>query len=93
MAGYTTGDSSDTAPDYQCEGDAECLKKHQEITADPDRHKKALDHLQDQKVMHGKAIAEGRRKLHGKVKKGLQKAFPSANAKTPFEQAAGGSED
>ena len=89
MTGYTTGDTSSDTPDYHTPSDAETLKKHAQVLGDPERHKKALAHLEDEKVLHEKAISNGRKHLQKKVRHGLKKAFGggSGDSKTPFEKA------
>lgn len=86
--GYTSGDQSDSEPDYETQADADTLKKHAEITSDPGRHAKAHAHLQKQVVQGQTAVDASHKQLRGRVKKGLKKAFPSSSGgKTPFEKA------
>lgn len=92
--GYTSGDMSDSAPDYQVESDADTLHKHQQITSDPDRHAAAHAELEKRQQDTDDAVkaSDKTKKMHAKVKKGLKKAFPGAgdSGATPFEKAAGG---
>lgn len=84
---YSSGDQS-SGDDYQSAQDAECLRKHAEITADPDRHQAAHTHLMKQTQMHQDAVDNSHKQLRQKVKKGLKQAFPSNLDKpTPFEEA------
>lgn len=85
MSSYGSSDSDSST----CDADCEVLKKHQEILGDPDRHKKAMDKLQQDQALHQKAV-QTNQKLHGKVKQGLKKAFPTGGDKTPFQKAEGG---
>lgn len=80
--------------DWQACQDAECLQKHGEITSDPNRHKAAMGKLQDKHDAVKTALANSMKKMRGRVKKGLSKAFPKDAAgtadKTPFEEAEKG---
>lgn len=83
--------SCDPEKDYQCENDASTLKAHAEITSDPKRHAKAMAHLQQQQILHQKAIDDGHQQLRKKVRHGLKRAFPQTGGegdKSPFQQAA-----
>jgi hypothetical protein len=89
MSDSYTNKSSE--PDYQTESDAGTLKKHAEITGDPKRHAKAMAHLQEQQILHQKAIDDGHNQLRKRVKHGLKRAFPKAggeDSKSPFQAAA-----
>lgn len=91
--GYTNKSSDPSEDDYKAQDDARVLKNHAEITSDPDRHAKALAHMQNEQVTNQKALDSGHKQLKGKVKKGLAKAFPKeggTSGKTPFEKAATG---
>lgn len=79
----------DPTSDSQCTSDCETLKNHAQIVSDPDRHAKAQAKMQQDQVLHQKAISMGAKHLKGKVKKGLAKAFPKAGetGDTPFEKA------
>lgn len=79
---------ADDATDYQCQGDAECLKKHAEITGDPERHAAAHAYMQKQQMTNQTAIDNSHKQLRGKVRKGLKKAFgPAESEETPFQKA------
>lgn len=89
--GYTSGDQSGSEPNYQTESDADTLKKHAELTSDPKRHAAAHAHLQKQQVDNQAALDASHKAQKMRVHKGLQKAFPKANAaSTPFEEAGRG---
>lgn len=61
--------------DYQSQSDAEHLQKAAEIQQNPDRHAKAAKHLETRANAAGAAHKQAQKQLHGKVKKGLKKAF------------------
>lgn len=77
---------------YQTESDARTLKEHAQITSDPKRHKKAVAHLHKEITSMKKAHGHSKRML-GRVKGGLQKAFPPEGSpqeeaqETPAEEA------
>lgn len=86
-------EDTDSAPDFDVESDANVLKKHTEIVGDKDRHSAAVQHLQKQQALHDTAVQNSKRQMHGRVKRGLKKAFgggDDAGGKTPFEKAEDG---
>lgn len=74
----------------QAGSDADTLKSHAEIKANPSRHAAARDHLKNQQDSGKKALSHSNRSLRGHVKAGLSKAFPKDKTSTPFEKAGTG---
>lgn len=67
--------ADDSQDDYAAQADADTLTRAQEIQNDPDRHGKATEQLATRAKSTADAHKAARRKLHGKVKSGLKKAF------------------
>ena len=89
---YANGDnadgSGDTDADYKIRSDADTLKKHAEITGDPERHAAAHAHMQAEQMKSQSALDASHKQLRGKVRKGLKKAFgPAQSEETPFQKA------
>lgn len=82
---------SNDQTDFQAQDDADVLTKHAAITADPKRHKAAHAVLQKKAADTQQAADQSQQmmKTRGKVKKGLQKAFPKdgGSGSTPFDKA------
>ena len=80
-----TGDNED----YQAKQDAETLKTHAEIQADPARLKAATAHLAKQKQQIGSAHKSARDALMQKTGERMKKAFGQHGPQdeTPFEKA------
>lgn len=72
--------------DYAAQNDANTLKDHADITADPKRHAAAHAKLLEQTQSHQSALDASHKQLASKVKKGLKKAFPGPGT---FDQAKG----
>jgi hypothetical protein len=85
------GGSPPTQDKYQVQADADALQQHAQITADPDRHAAAHQELQNRATQAKAAVGSSKKSMHGKVKKGLSKAFPTSGGKTPFEKAGANS--
>lgn len=78
----------DSEDDYKAQSDADTLQRHAEITSDPARHAKAHAVLQTKADTAQAAVKTSSKGLHGRVKKGLNKAFPAGKGgKTPYEAA------
>jgi hypothetical protein len=76
---------------YKVKADAQTLQDHADITSDPPRHAAAHQFLQNQVKQGQQAVKSSAKSMHGKVKKGLGKAFPTSGGKTPFEKAGANS--
>jgi hypothetical protein len=72
--------ADDDMDDYKSQDDANTLQKAAEIQQDPDRHSKAAKHLEKRASAAGQAHKQAQKQLHGKVKKGLKKAFGGGGA-------------
>lgn len=90
--------SYDPEDKYQAQSDADTLKRHAQITSNPERHAAAHEVLQQQQKLGQAAVRKSGKSLNAKVKHGLKKAFPSPNdgdgkGKTPFEAAEGNAQE
>ena len=81
--------SAQTDSDYNSQADADHLHAHAQITADPARHAAAHQVLQQRAQDTQKSVAQSKKGMKAKVRKGLDKAFPKAGdaGQTPFQKA------
>lgn len=74
--------------DHQARGDADTLRSAQEIRSDPQRHKKALAHLQAHAKMSRMATANEHRSFARKTGQRMKAAFNKGSGAntSPFQQ-------
>ena len=75
----------DMHDEFQTQMDADTLTRHAEITADKDRHQRAVDHLGKKAKDAGNAHAKARKALEKKTKGRLKKVFGNKGGEN-FEQ-------
>lgn len=73
--GYDDDGNYDPERDYGAKSDADALTRAEEIRQDPDRHQKAMHHLNKRAEAAKNAQKASRKHLEKHVKKGLHKAF------------------
>lgn len=72
----------DREQQYQTESDADTMMRHQEITADPERHQRATDHLEKKMQQTQGAHKAARKQLEKKTKGRLKKVFGGDKGET-----------